>query len=152
VTDAQSGGENHASMDHRSLASMRAHLRIARPVSDPARTADMYCRGLGYHLLGSFEDHAGFDGVMVGDPTADFHFEFTRCRDHPMAPAPTAEDLTVFYVPGTEEWNATCERMSAAGFRAVTSFNPYWDVRGRTFADPDGYRVVIERARWSSVG
>ena len=38
--------------------------------------------------------------------------------------------------------------MSAAGFAAVSSFNPYWDVRGRTYQDPDGYRVVLQGEAW----
>jgi hypothetical protein len=32
-------------------------------------------------LRGRFEDHAGFDGVMLGEPGAPYHFEFT----HPAA-------------------------------------------------------------------
>ncbi|WP_407668571.1 hypothetical protein [Paraburkholderia dilworthii] len=32
----------------------------------------------------------------------------------------------------------------------VQPFNPYWDVSGQTFADPDGYRVVMQNAVWSS--
>jgi prolyl oligopeptidase len=38
--------------------------------------------------------------------------------------------------------------MRDAGFRQVASFNPYWEVRGCTFEDPDGYRVVVECADW----
>jgi catechol 2,3-dioxygenase-like lactoylglutathione lyase family enzyme len=131
---------------------MATHLRIARPVSDLARSVDMYCRGLGYVVLGSFEDHGGFDGVMVGAPGGGYHFEFTHCRAHPVKPAPTFEDLVVLYVPETDAWEAACLRIVAAGFRAVASFNPYWDRRGRTFEDDDGYRVVLQRADWTSVG
>jgi catechol 2,3-dioxygenase-like lactoylglutathione lyase family enzyme len=131
---------------------MATHLRIARPVSDLARSVDMYCRGLGYVVLGSFEDHGGFDGVMVGAPGGGYHFEFTRCRAHPVKPAPTFEDLVVLYVPETDAWEAACLRIVAAGFRTVASFNPYWDRRGRTFEDDDGYRVVLQRADWTSVG
>jgi hypothetical protein len=40
--------------------------------------------------------------------------------------------------------------MLEAGFLEVPSFNPYWAERGRTFQDCDGYRVVLERAEWSS--
>jgi hypothetical protein len=39
--------------------------------------------------------------------------------------------------------------MTAAGFRPVVSFNPYWERRGRTFEDHDGYRVVLQNADWS---
>jgi catechol 2,3-dioxygenase-like lactoylglutathione lyase family enzyme len=126
-----------------------AHLRIARPVSDLARSADMYCRGLGYVVLGSFEDHDGFDGVMVGPPGGAYHFEFTCCGAHPVQPTPTVEDLAVVYVPDLDEWQAACARMIAAGFSPVAAFNPYWDTRGRTFEDDDGYRVVLQNAEWS---
>jgi catechol 2,3-dioxygenase-like lactoylglutathione lyase family enzyme len=130
---------------------MPHHLRIARPVRDLARATDMYRRGLGLQVLGGFENHEGFDGVMLGTPGADHHFEFTRCRTHVVAPTPTVEDLLVFHVPAADEWEAACERMLGAGFRRVAAFNPYWDVRGLTFADDDGYRVVLERAEWPEV-
>ena len=124
------------------------HLRIARPVSDLARSQSMYVRGLGLEELGSFEDHEGFDGVMLGRKGQGYHFEFTFCRTHPVAPQPTAEDLVVFYVPAPDEWTSLCATMLAAGFEAVASLNPYWDARGRTFQDPDGYRVVLQNASW----
>lgn len=127
---------------------MPPHLRIARPVTDLARTREMYARGLGLQVLASFEDHDGFDGVMLGAPGAGYHFEFTRSRRHAVLPSPTVEDLTVLYLPGEAEWRAACERMLAAGFRQVASFNPYWEARGRTFEDADGYRIVLERAEW----
>jgi catechol 2,3-dioxygenase-like lactoylglutathione lyase family enzyme len=127
---------------------MATHLRIARPVSDLAKTVDMYCRGLGYVVLGSFEDHEGFDGVMVGAPDGGYHFEFTCHRAHPVQPTPTVEDLSVLYVPDVDDWQAACARMIAAGFRPVAAFNPYWEARGRTFEDGDGYRVVLQNAEW----
>jgi catechol 2,3-dioxygenase-like lactoylglutathione lyase family enzyme len=130
---------------------MPIHLRVARPVSDLARSTDMYCRGLGLSVLGSFEDHDGFDGVMLGVAGASYHFEFTYCRSHPVAPAPTPEDVTVLHMPVEEEWRAACARMLAAGFKPVASFNPYWDTRGRTFEDPDGYRTVLQQAAWDNV-
>jgi hypothetical protein len=45
---------------------MTLQLRIARPVSDLARSSDMYCRGLGLRIIASFVNHDGFDGVMLG--------------------------------------------------------------------------------------
>ena len=127
------------------------HLRIARPVNDLARTARLYCRGLGLRVVGSFENHEGFDGVMVGVEGSSYHFEFTYCRTHPVAPTPSPEDLIVLYVPAAVEWQALCTNMLAAGFKQVVSFNPYWDIQGRTFEDPDGYRIVLQKAEWSNV-
>lgn len=129
---------------------MARHLRIARPVSDLHRTAAMYCAGLGLTVIGSFEDHDGFDGVMLGQPGASHHFEFTCSRQHPVQPRSTSEDLTVFYIEDSSEWQAACANMLAAGFRQVRAFNPYWDRCGHTYADHDGYRVVLQNAAWSN--
>jgi hypothetical protein len=65
-----------------------------------------------------------------------------------VVPTPTAEDLLVFYSPDESEWKTACERVLNAGFRPSKSFNPYWEIRGRTFEDPDGYRVVLQQEAW----
>lgn len=63
---------------------MPGHLRIARPVTDLDRAVRMYVDGLGLQALGGFRDHEGFDGVMLGEPGAGHHLEFTVCRHHPV--------------------------------------------------------------------
>jgi catechol 2,3-dioxygenase-like lactoylglutathione lyase family enzyme len=129
---------------------MNMHLRIARPVADLGRSAAMYRAALDLRELGRFEDHEGFDGVMLApaDGEAGYHVEFTCCRNHPVLPAPTPEDLWVLYVEPAEAWERRCQALLDAGFREVQSFNPYWARQGRSFEDPDGYRVVIQRAAW----
>ena len=111
----------------------------------------MYCRGLSLSIVGSFENHEGFDGVMLGVAASSYHFEFTHCRSHPVAPVPTEEDLLVLYIPSATEWHTACSSMLAAGFKQVASFNPYWESRGRTYEDPDGYRVVLQQEEWTNV-
>ena len=101
-------------------------------------------------MLARFEDHQGFDGVMLGRSGMDYHFEFTYCREHPVAPTPTHEDLLVFYIKDQHEWQLVCERVAESGFVCVRSLNPYWDVSGRTFEDPDGYRIVLQNSPWPS--
>ncbi|MBV8048214.1 MAG: VOC family protein [Paludibacterium sp.] len=128
---------------------MQTKIRIARPVSALAKSAAMYTTALGFIELGRFEDHAGFDGIMLGRPGENYHFEFTYCRSHPVKPAPTPEDLLVFYVPDEMAWQQQCAALLQAGFVETSPFNPYWQVKGRTFADHDGYRVVIQRAQWA---
>lgn len=65
-----------------------------------------------------------------------------------MGQAPTAENLLVFFYSDAAEWERAVVRMEAHGYQALTSHNPYWDLRGKTFADPDGYRVVLQQAAW----
>jgi catechol 2,3-dioxygenase-like lactoylglutathione lyase family enzyme len=123
-------------------------LRVARPSADPDRVAAMYQEGLGFEDLGSFRDHDGFDGIMLGTPGGRYHLELTREHGASAPPVPHPDALLVFYLPDPEEWEAACARMSGAGFVTVPSHNPYWDARGRTFGDPDGYRVVLQNAEW----
>ena len=127
---------------------MPTQLRIARPVSALERSVAMYRKGLGLMEIGRFENHAGFDGVMLGRPDLHYHFEFTYCRAHPVVPTPTPEDLLVFYLPDANRWRQACASMLEAGFVEVSSFNPYWQQRGRTFEDYDHYRIVLEQAQW----
>jgi catechol 2,3-dioxygenase-like lactoylglutathione lyase family enzyme len=124
-------------------------LRIARPSDDLDALLPFYRDGLGLTVLYRFEDHDGFDGVMLGHDNAPYHFEFTRARGHTAGRAPTEDNLVVFYLTDIGEWRAAVERMRAAGFAAVPAFNPYWDRDGVTFEDPDGYRVVLQHAAWT---
>ena len=105
-----------------------------------------YTEGLGLSRLGAFEDHDGFDGVMLGVAGAAHHLEFTRKRGHTAGSAPTQDNLLVFYLADRETWQRAVDRMIAAGYDPVPSFNPYWDRAGRTFEDADGYRVVLQNA------
>lgn len=127
----------------------QAHLRIARPTDNLEQATKFYAEGLGFEVLASFEDHEGFDGVMLGHPTLPYHLEFTRQRDHLVGKAPSKEHLLVFYIPDRQLWKQSIEGLEAKGFYPVPSFNPYWDKQGKTFEDADGYRVVLQNAVWS---
>jgi catechol 2,3-dioxygenase-like lactoylglutathione lyase family enzyme len=131
------------------LINQRTTLRVARPTDNLDEVVRFYTVGLGLKQLGSFEDHDGFDGVMVGTPGAQYHLEFTHKRGHDPGRAPTRDNLLVFYVPDEREWQGAIERMVAAGYGPVPAFNPYWQRNGRTFEDPDGYRVVLQHGTWS---
>src|SRR5262245_31466270 len=124
-------------------------LRVARPTDHLEEVVRFYTSGLGLSRLGSFEDHEGFDGVMLSLPGAAYHLEFTRKRGHRAGRAPTEDNLLVFYLPDEAEWKRAVQRMEGCGYRAVKAFNPYWDKQGKTFEDPDGYRVILQNARWS---
>ena len=101
-------------------------------------------------MLYRFQNHDEFDGVMLGLPGAPYHFEFTRAVDHRAGRAPSKDNLLVFYIAERSAWEVAIERMRDAGFPPVPAFNPYWGRNVATFEDPDGYRVVLQNAEWSS--
>ena len=123
-------------------------LRVARATDNLDALVSFYRDGLGLNVLHRFSDHDGFDGVMLGQEGAPYHFEFTQAHGHPAGRAPTEDSLLVFYLPDRREWEAAVARIMAAGHSPVRSFNPYWDRNGSTFEDPDGYRIVLQNAEW----
>lgn len=125
-----------------------AILRVARASERLDEVTAFYVEGLGFTRLAEFEDHAGFDGVVLGHPQAPCHLEFTRRRGHASTARPDGETLLVFYLPGAGQWRAAVDRLEAFGAKATPSLNPYWDSAGRTFEDPDGYRIVLQNAAW----
>jgi catechol 2,3-dioxygenase-like lactoylglutathione lyase family enzyme len=126
----------------------KAHLRVARPTDNLSEIIRFYRDGLGFEVIDSFEDHQGFSGVMLGHANLPYHLEFTHQREHSLSNAPSKENLLVFYLPDDEEWRQAFDRMHRLGYEPVKSYNPYWDVRGKTFEDADGYRVVLQAAAW----
>jgi catechol 2,3-dioxygenase-like lactoylglutathione lyase family enzyme len=123
-------------------------LRVARPTSELAPLRAFYCDGLGFSVLAAFEDHDGFDGLIVGHPHAPYHLEFVRERGVTVANAPSDEHLLVLYLPDTAHWHAAVARMEANGFPTVRPHNPFWARSGACFRDPDGYHVVLQNAAW----
>jgi catechol 2,3-dioxygenase-like lactoylglutathione lyase family enzyme len=123
-------------------------IRIARPTDRLDEVVKFYTDGLGFEILDRFARHQDFDGVMVGIPGADYHLEFTQQQGHLVGRAPTKDNLLVFYIPDRQEWQCAIDRLNSIGYASTKSYNPYWDDRGITFEDPDGYRIVLENTAW----
>ncbi|MBB5913766.1 catechol 2,3-dioxygenase-like lactoylglutathione lyase family enzyme [Nocardia transvalensis] len=121
-----------------------AQVRVARPTDRLPEIEDFYGRILGLPVLYRFENHAGYDGVMVGLPGVAYHLEFTTHVDGSPGPAPSAENLLVLYFHGDARMYEAVERLAAAGHEPVEAENPYWaGVGALTFEDPDGWRIVL---------
>ena len=129
---------------------MKTHMRVARATDHIKEIVAFYRDGLGFEVIGSFTEHDGFDGVMLGHPGAQYHLEFTCQQGVTAGHAPTKENLLVFYLPDAGEWQTAVQRMRDKGYNSVPSHNPYWDHRGLTFEDADGYRVVLQNASWEN--
>ena len=132
------------------LRKMGPHLRITRPTNRIEELARMYESGLNLTRIGEFRNHNGFDGIILGAPGLAWHLEFTHEQGVASGGAPSSEQLLVLYYPSPRDWKAICDRMNEAGFIEVPPHNPYWQVKGRTFSDLDGYRVVIQNSAWQA--
>ena len=123
-------------------------LRVARPTNSISALLPFYVEGLGFEKISEFKDHSSFDGVILGHPKAPYHLEFTTERGVLASGAPSAEHLLVFYLPDESEYQERINKMESAGFTSVKSHNSWWDNVGKTFVDPDGYRVVLYFGSW----
>jgi catechol 2,3-dioxygenase-like lactoylglutathione lyase family enzyme len=121
-----------------------AQVRIARPTDRLAEVERFYSTILGLPVIYRFEDHAGYDGVMLGLPGTDYHLEFTSHVDGSPCPAPTSENLLVLYFHGDAQMYDVVERLAASGHEPVSAENPYWaGVGALAFEDPDGWTVML---------
>lgn len=118
-------------------------VRVARPTDRLEEVVKFYRDALGLEQIGSFEGHAGYDGVMLGLPGREYHLEFTRHAEGSPCPAPSKDNLLVLYVEDRAALEKILERLKGLGHRPVEPENPYWAARGFTFEDPDGWRVVL---------
>ncbi|MCA9883680.1 MAG: VOC family protein [Anaerolineaceae bacterium] len=120
-----------------------ARVRVARPTDQLEKVVAFYRDGLGLPVIGHFEDHAGYDGVMLGMPDAGYHLEFTQHVDGSPCPAPSEDNLLVFYIENEQVIQQITDRLAGMGYPAVPPENPYWLDRSVTIADPDGWRIVL---------
>lgn len=118
-------------------------FRMARPTNNLTEVVKFYQEALGLEVLGKFEDHLGYDGVMLGMPDKTYHLEFTQHVDKAPLPGPTKEHLLVFYYNSTDEYGKANERIQKTGVLPVEPENPYWKGKSETYEDPDGWRVIL---------
>jgi catechol 2,3-dioxygenase-like lactoylglutathione lyase family enzyme len=121
-------------------------LRVARHTERLDELVAFYRDGLGLREIGGFRDHAGYDGVFLEVPGTGAHLELTAGGEHG-APAAHPESLLVLYLGDEAAVRAVAARLDAD---PVEPANPYWAGHGLTFADPDGFRVVLVPERWPS--
>lgn len=122
-------------------------LRVARHTNQLEPLIEFYCRMLDMEILSEFHNHQGYDGIFIGNREYDWHLEFTVSDDEPDH-QPDPDDLLVFYAQSEAEYNHLIQQFSNNQVPEVLSRNPYWSTKGKTFTDPDGYRIVISKAHY----
>ncbi|MFZ4453558.1 VOC family protein [Salibacterium aidingense] len=123
--------------------SFTAHqIRIARPTDKLEEVIDFYERGLGLSKIEEFKSKE-YAGVIFGLPGVDYHLEFTRHTDGSPCPAPTKDNLLVFYISNENELHQVSDRLNHMGYKETVPENSYWKEQGKTIEDPDGWRIVL---------
>lgn len=116
-------------------------LRVARHTNSLEKIENFYVNILGFERLGGFQNHNGYDGVFIGKPNLDWHFEFTQTEtkaNHTF----DEDDIIVLYPETILEFSRLIESISK-NVSFISSKNPYWNQNGKMFLDPDGFRIVI---------
>lgn len=121
-------------------------LRVARHTANLEPIIHFYHDLLELEVLGSFEDHDGYNGVFIGLNNTGWHLEFTTSAQAPQH-EPDEDDLLVFYQQSVADYEALKQKLEAHHVPMVAAKNPYWNANGCTYLDPDGYRIVIAIAK-----
>jgi hypothetical protein len=119
-------------------------FRIARSTNQLQKVIEFYRDGIRLEIIGHFEQHSGYDGVMFGLPNAAYHLEFTQYIDTETCPPPSEDHLLVFNIPERNAREKIVHRLAAMGYPEVAPENPYWKKNGATIEDPDGWRIVLQ--------
>ena len=117
-------------------------FRVARHTSDLKMITAFYQEILRLEVLAQFSAHDGYDGIFLGIKGENWHLEFTVSADLPHHTT-DEDDLLVFYVANKKEQDSVADRCRQAGIPLLVSKNPYWRINGISFADPDGFRIIV---------
>jgi len=115
-------------------------IRVARHTTNLAPLIEFYTKIL-VEILGSFNDHDGYDGVFLGRQSASWHLEFTVSNGKPVHQY-DEDDILVFYTTKMDH-EIILKKINEVGIKEIPSKNPYWNRNGNMFLDPDGCRVII---------
>ena len=118
-------------------------LRFARPTSRLEAVVHFYRECLGLDELSRFEDHAGYDGVMLGLPDASYHIELTQ-RAGIDGTATTTENILVIDLRTAPAPAVVVARFTNSGYQPVKAEDPFWAAQDAvTFEDPDGWHLIL---------
>jgi catechol 2,3-dioxygenase-like lactoylglutathione lyase family enzyme len=117
-------------------------LRFARHTNNLEKTEDFYVNILGFERMGDFQNHNNYNGVFIGKPDLDWHFEFTTSNDKTNHHF-DEDDVVVLYPATILEYNNLLDSISKSNISIIAAKNPYWNENGKMILDPDGFRIVI---------
>ena len=116
-------------------------LRVARHTNNLEKIEAFYLDILGFERLGGFQDHNGYEGIFIGKPDLNWHFEFTQSEEKAQHTF-DEDDIIVLYPETILEYSVLIDSISKS-VSFISSKNPYWNENGKMFLDPDGFRIIV---------
>ncbi len=101
-----------------------------------------YSHLLGFSVLGTFQNHLGYDGLFLGLDGAPWHLEFTRSSEPPQHQS-DEDDLLVLFLDSQHKVDRILEKFKQENIPPVKAKNPYWNDNASIYKDPEGYRVAV---------
>ncbi len=117
-------------------------FRFARHTNDLEQIKSFYIAILGFELLGTFENHNGYDGVFIGKSNENWHLEFTKTKEV-ISFDFKEDDILVFYPESKMEFDLLINKLQSHEIEFIKAKNPYWNENGKMILDPDDYRILI---------
>lgn len=122
------------------------NFRYARHTNNLEKLKLFYIDFLGLELLGSFENHNGYNGIFIGKPNENWHLEFTK-SDEIANHTFDEDDILIFYPNRKLEFEMILDKLLESKIKFIKSKNPYWNENGKMILDPDGYGVIISHLK-----
>jgi hypothetical protein len=123
-------------------------FRIARHTNTIDKISTFYTEVIGLEVLGSFNDHEGYDGIFLGKKDLDWHLEFTS-SDSLAKQIWDEDDFLVFYPKSVEEYESILKNIEIQKVQVHVPKNPYWIENGILLRDPDDCGVIVSSLKMS---
>ncbi|QHC85536.1 prolyl endopeptidase [Empedobacter brevis] len=121
-------------------------FRSARHTNRIKEIETFYTKILNLDILGDFKNHNGYDGLFIGKANTDWHLEFTTSSDE-VNHQFDEDDCLVFYPETQNEYEAVIKNLEFYRIEPIQAKNPYWNINGISFLDPDGFVVIVSSLR-----
>lgn len=121
-------------------------FRSARHTNRIKEIETFYTKILNLDILGDFKNHNGYDGLFIGKANTDWHLEFTTSSDE-VNHQFNEDDCLVFYPETQDEYEAVIKNLEFYRIEPIQAKNPYWNINGISFLDPDGFVVIVSSLR-----
>lgn len=118
------------------------NFRYARHCKNISQLTSFYTSVLNLEVLGSFQDHDGYDGVLIGLKGLSWHLEYTQNTQEPHSRF-DEDDALVFYPDSLEAYSKILDNLKLFKIKTIESKNPYWKDKAVCFKDCDEYNIIV---------